>query len=324
MAVACLNLQPIDRKIARRFRTGRSWSLKAWLMALVVAASFPLTCYGLVHVLRGYFAQREQMLEATHIMARTIGGLAEQELDRQVMALGILAASPPLVSSDFSAFFPLARSFLEQIQPDGALFAFDAEGRRLFGTDDPAIDGRGHAAISARVFATGVPVLSAVAAHWTTGRATVAIDLPVRREGKIVSELSMVMPLGGWQKILTSLTLPPGWSAAIIDDSGLVAAASPGAGAIAGMPCAAGNSAPRSVRGCGCQDRPSAFRRPERPGRFRACAPLRLVRRRRHAALGGSRPAPALALAAAFSPVRWRSRSPSALRSSSLVGSPVG
>ncbi len=138
MAGALVDLSHDGPHPAARMPSGRSWSLRTWLILLVLAATTPLAGFGLFHAVSSYVSQRDALLDHAESMARNLARLTTQELDRGVIGLQTLAAAPVLEAGDFAGFASIATSFLDQVMPGGALLVFDAAGRTLFATGAPA------------------------------------------------------------------------------------------------------------------------------------------------------------------------------------------
>ena len=220
------------RDLAERGLIRGSWSLRAWLVLLVLATTAPLAGYGLYHAISNYFAQRAALIGNTEAVARSVAGLVTQELDRDVLDLQILAATPPLQNGDYAAFIIRARAFLAASDPTGVLSVFDAEGHTLLTTGQIGAR-RANPEASARVFETDAPIVSDL--DPAPGRPLrMSVDVPVMRDGQVVSDLALSLPLTRMQAIVVAERLPRGWASAILDGSGRVIAHSVDADSIVG------------------------------------------------------------------------------------------
>jgi PAS domain S-box-containing protein len=216
---------------SREFPPGRlihrSWSLRAWLVLLVLATTMPLAAYGLFHTLRGYFVQRANLIDSTTGIVRNIGRMTAQELDQEILAMHVLAASPALQDGDFGVFAPLARNFLAEVMPGSGLRVFDADGLTLFamgGVTDEGPPRRRHPETSTLVFAGAAPIISDVHRAQLARPPIFVIDVPVMRGGEVVFDLALSLPSSRLEQIVSGQDLPHGWAAAIIDPGGTIAA----------------------------------------------------------------------------------------------------
>ncbi len=201
-------------------------------MLLVLVAILPLAGYDVFYAVRNYVVRRDAIIEDAAADARSLGRITDHALDSMVMALRILRASPALEGGDFVAFEPLARNFRAQIMPGAGLRVFDAAGTVLFASG--AVPSRSDSGASARVFATGAPMISGVIRNPGTGQAMLSIDVPVSRDGKLVFDLALSLPLARLQQLAGELGLPAGRIGAIFDPSGIIAARFPDPGGLLG------------------------------------------------------------------------------------------
>lgn len=218
------------RLAERRPSMSRSWSLRTWLMLLVFAAITPLVIWGVFQAVNDYLVQRRALVGATTNVAAAVGRSAEQELDRQLLALEALATMPALQQGDFAGFTAQALTYLTSIAAGGHLFVFDVTGTPVFAAgievSRPPRQRR-DPSVSARIFATGNPEISGVTRGIFSGDPVVQVDVPVRRNGVVVYDLALGLPLARMQLSLEEAKLEDGWFVVLLDAAGGIVARRP-------------------------------------------------------------------------------------------------
>ena len=155
--------------------------------------------------------ERAALIDNTEAVAAQRRRVVTQELDRGVLDLQGLAAAPPLQNGDYAAFLARGRTFLAGSDPTGVLSVFDADGRTLLTTGQTGVR-RANPEASARVFETDAPVVSDL--DPAPGRPLrMSVDVPVVRDGQVVSDLALSLPLTRMQAIVVAERLPRGWEA---------------------------------------------------------------------------------------------------------------
>ncbi|HET6184504.1 MAG TPA: ATP-binding protein [Acetobacteraceae bacterium] len=209
----------------------RSWSIRAWLILLVLATIAPLAAYGLLSVVRSYAAQREQLVASTASLARELGSVVERALDQQMVGVEALAGDPALADGDLGRFAPTAAHYLSEIAPGARLLVSDAQGAVVFDEASqeetfakPAV--RADPTLSARLFATGRPSIALVRGP-RSGKWFIALDAPVMRDGRVVRDLTLHYPVAQLQAIIARQNIPREWTAIVTDPDGRLVARLP-------------------------------------------------------------------------------------------------
>jgi PAS domain S-box-containing protein len=87
-----------------------------------------------------------------------------------------------------------------------------------------------------QLFASGQPFVSDMVTSKVTGKPTIAVFVPVRREGHVVYALGVGILQQQIQRILVSQRLPQQWAAAVYDGSGTIVARTHASEKFVGMP----------------------------------------------------------------------------------------
>ncbi len=173
-----------------------------------------------------YDRHRATVEQSTLETARALMQAVDRELASGQVALRVLAASPYLASGDLAAFDRAAREILP-VAPGNNFVLSDATGQQLVNTLRPfgePLPRHGNPEQLRRVFQTGRPVISDLFVGGVLRRPVIALDVPVRRRGQVVYDLSLGMFPERLAEILAREKLPPGWVASIFDSNGTIVA----------------------------------------------------------------------------------------------------
>lgn len=195
------------------------WTIRTRLMCLVMACIIPLGIMGSYLFWALYTEKRglieRHMQETAHTLVRVVDG----ELGAVQSALLALASSPALTNGDFATFHEQSRLMLRDY-PGADIIVADDTGQQLansyvaFGKPLPK---RNVPDRVRRVFAEAVPSVSDVFRGAVTGRALIGVDVPVKRNNKVLYSLAMTVPLTLLTQVVTLPQLPPEWTATILD-----------------------------------------------------------------------------------------------------------
>lgn len=215
----------------RRRGARRPWSIRTWLILLVLATIAPLATYGLYSTAKSYQAERSELVGRTVTLSRDVGRAVERLLDRQLIGVEALAGAPALAQGEFDRFSPLAAHYLAAIAPGSQIIVSNAEGTITFAMTSPGSIGeptkhRADLAINRAVFATGSSAVRLIPAA-AAGRWLIAIDAPVMQDGKVVADLTLDLPVAQIEELLTAQHIPPGWTAIVTDPAGRLVARIP-------------------------------------------------------------------------------------------------
>ncbi len=203
-------------------------TIRRRLNRLVAAVLVPAVLAAGLLSAYSYSRQRANIEQRTLETARALTQAVDQDLASGRTALQALATSPYLDtgSGDLAAFHRQASDAMRDL-PGNNIVLSDASGQQLvntlraFGDSLPL---HGNPAQLRRIFETGEPVVSDLYMGGVTRRALVGIDVPVRREGRVIYDLSMGFLPTRLGEILTRQGLPAGWVASIFDSHGTIVA----------------------------------------------------------------------------------------------------
>jgi PAS domain S-box-containing protein len=203
-------------------------SLRGRLLLLVAASTLPLLASGLYLQYLEY--RKEVAATGRQIvdLARSMAGQVEQELQKRVTALQVLAQSRRLQLDDPSGFRERAESFARELFPGESVLLVGSDGQLLLSTQTPPgqpLPVRPNFESARQAFATGEPAISNLFYGQLTGRYVVAVDVPVKDSaGTIVAVVSISPPVDTFAEILRQQKLPASWVAAVFDRKGIIIA----------------------------------------------------------------------------------------------------
>ena len=201
-------------------------SLRGRLALLAAASVVPMLMLFAAEGYGDYRAERaragQRQLEVTRSMAATV----ERELAGAVASLQVLALSPRLQQDDLPGFRNLAMRFEATQQPGSAVVLLDASGKELVNTLVPPSGplrrrrAEAVAAVTQPVFAAAAPIVSNLFPRALDGSLIVTADVPVMRDGKVIYDLSILLPPARLSAIIARQHLPPGTVTAVLDRNG--------------------------------------------------------------------------------------------------------
>ena len=216
-------------------------SVQTRLIVLAASAILPLTLLfaGVAYV--DYRAERSRTGQRQLALARSMSATVERELQGATAALQALALSPRLQVADFAGFRSLALRFIKTEPKGSALILLYRDGQHLVDTmveeggilphRDPTVN----AVLTQRVFDTGQPMISNVFKRASGGSLIVTADVPVLVGGRVIYDLSLVLPIARFTDILTAQALQPGTLCSIFDRAGITVARVPNGERFAGQ-----------------------------------------------------------------------------------------
>ncbi|HJV01110.1 MAG TPA: PAS domain-containing protein [Burkholderiaceae bacterium] len=175
-------------------------SIRSQIALLVLACALP-TVFGfaaLVHQLYGreHAALREDTLE----VARTVAAAIDRDLAQSASAALALATSPSLQSGDLAGFRAQAARLLAPQFPGSRFLLSDSRGELLPAPDDTVAGAFGARRNAARLRAlladgpdTGAPPQPAVSVVYDHEQALLAVDVPVRYNGRTRYALTVLL-----------------------------------------------------------------------------------------------------------------------------------
>ena len=173
----------------------------------------------------GERTQAERTLQGT---ARAMALVLDRQLSGMVCLLQGLATSSALTDGNFAAFRQQA---LEAIHNDGVWVVLMApSAQQLVNTLRPfgaPLPFHPFPENVRKVFESGKPVISDLFYGPVSGQYTVAVDVPVVRDGKVIYDLAVGLLPAVLTRVLHDQRLPESWSAAIFDRRSVIVARSP-------------------------------------------------------------------------------------------------
>lgn len=225
-------------------------NIQAQLTRLVIASLLPAALAAVLLIGYSYQHQKRLVEENTLATARALVQAVDRELDSGVHALTALATSPHLATGDLGAFHGQAREAVRGLVGTNVVLS-DLTGQQVLNTlrdyGEP-LPMHGNLPQLRRVIETGHPMISDLFEGAVARRPVIAIELPVRRDGRVVYVMSLGLFTNQLGDILKEQHLPQGWVGAIFDSQGTLVARTHAADRYVGM-----KGAPALVRSLATQ-----------------------------------------------------------------------
>ncbi|PKU26360.1 EAL domain-containing protein [Telmatospirillum siberiense] len=207
----------------RRLRLG----INAWLILLSLFSAIPIVLFSGFTIYRlGVSQQNVQISRLSHRAVAAAVAVEQRLAAMSAMTRG-LALSDAALQGDVPALYRQATRLLK-VAPEARLITLiDAEGRQIFNTAVPlgsAIPPASQGEVVRRVFSTGLPVVSDLYTGVVVAEPTISINVPVSREGRVVYCLRMSVLVDIFSQALRDQAVPPGWTVALISQSGVIIA----------------------------------------------------------------------------------------------------
>jgi two-component system cell cycle sensor histidine kinase/response regulator CckA len=202
-------------------------SLRGRLVLLVAASILPLLALGFWLQYTEYRNDLDDTGRQTLDLARSLARQVDQELQRRVTALQVLAQSRTLQLDDINAFRGRAETLVEEIFRDESVAVLQPNGQLILlthGAPGRELPVRPDMESTHAVFATGRPGVSNLFRGGVTGHQVFAVDVPVKGpDGKAAAVLSIAPQSDVFDEILRQQKLPSRWIAAVFDRKGITA-----------------------------------------------------------------------------------------------------
>jgi signal transduction histidine kinase len=234
--------------------------LRWHLVVLLLAAVIPLLVFTAIVARRHLQDQRQVLDRGMRDTTRALSLAVDGEVKASWAALETLAGSPFLDAGNLEAFHHLCARAM-QGRESAWIILFDRSGQQLvnsarpFGAPlpNPILEARppsedsrypalplGGAERVHRVFETGGPVVSDLFVALDSGRPTIAVSVPVVRDGVVLYALEMSIDPGVFTRLLLEQWPPVDVVETIVDGKGLIIARITGAPDAVGRPLTAG------------------------------------------------------------------------------------
>ncbi|WP_324152158.1 sensor domain-containing diguanylate cyclase [Ideonella sp.] len=233
---------PLEYRIGQRLASAwRAWagslrkgwpewlagrSLRSNLVWLVLVCVLPAAIAAAVVIVAAYREGRAALIERSQTRALLVSRAVDAELANAIAGLEVLSTSPALAAGDLAAFDEQARRALPYL-PGNNLVLSDAGGQQLLNTLLPRgepLPPHGNPALLQRVIQHGEPVVSDLFIGGVTRRPLIAVEVPVRHEGRVVQGLAMGFFPDRLVAVLARFRADPSWIVAVLDGSGTIVA----------------------------------------------------------------------------------------------------
>jgi len=204
----------------------RRWTVRAFLLALVLACLLPGVLGASALLAWQYRQTRTQLEQTTVLTARAMMQTVDHHLLRVLAVAQALSTSDVLVAGDLGRFYLEARATLAEVGLGTTIVVRDQAGRQLLNTLVPW--GRAIQALPApeqveQVFETGRPVISDIFMGPVLRQPVMAVNVPVRANGRVRYALAVGILPEHFNALLRAQQLPPQWVAGIMDRTGTLA-----------------------------------------------------------------------------------------------------
>ncbi len=203
-----------------------SKSIRAWLIVIVLVTLLPLICFAAVSLTVFAHGERDNYLSAAQETAYRVVGSVDREIDGIEHSLRILATSTALKERNYEQFYGRAIEAKTLLRAD--IILKDATGQQLvntrtaWGVSLPASlqpDDR-------RAIETKRIVVSDLFTGLKARAPIISINVPIIESGEVKFLLIAALPTASLDSLLRSLSLPPEWTAAIVDGKDTIIARS--------------------------------------------------------------------------------------------------
>ena len=213
-------------------------SLRLHLAGLVAVCVLPVWLCAAYLVHYAYTTKKNLIQSHMVEVARNLSLAVDREFAILMAAAEGLATSPALQTGDIPAFRRQVKTLLAGYPASDVIVA-EASGQQVFNSylpESAPLPKRAVRETVRRVFETGRPGISDLFRGAVTGRYLVSLDMPVWHGGTVRYDLALTVPVARVDQLLAAERLPAGWTAAVIDAAGVVAARAGQAEAWAGKP----------------------------------------------------------------------------------------
>jgi hypothetical protein len=202
----------------------RGWSIRHRLVLVAAGVALPLVLLSAGIIWQLAANERTNRRDAIVYATRTLMNAVDGLLRKQIAVAEILASSPALQSDDLATFRMEAERAMQGLSGAWVVVS-DADGNVLLNLiQDPATtpQQRGPAGLELqrRALQSNQPQISDVIVGPVTNTPVVAVEVPVRREGRPPLALTIAMDVRIFLPMFEAWNLPEGWLAGLIDGKG--------------------------------------------------------------------------------------------------------
>ncbi|MEJ7806161.1 MAG: diguanylate cyclase, partial [Telluria sp.] len=195
-------------------------SIRSKTAKLVLACLLPTVIGFGALIYDSYQRERTHLLREAERMAQWLKSAVERDLETSETAARALATSPSLQTGDLDAFRVQARALIHPDLPAQAFVLSDITGKPLVHTRfdaGAALPPNPNAASIARAVASGQIETSGLARLGPGHPWMVAVDVPVRIDGKVRYVISAPLTPERLSTLFGALDLPKEWAAGVYD-----------------------------------------------------------------------------------------------------------
>jgi len=215
----------------RRGASGWTYSLKVYLIALLLVVLIPAFLFSAIVLLRTSEAQNKAFQNAFIAATHSVAQLVDRDVSGMLATLRVLATATPLQQDDLGEFH--ARAIQALAGTSAYLMVLDGSGKELMNTKEPYGQPLGDAedlASAKQALSSGWPVVSNLFYDPILKQWSFDVALPLKNVKGDAKVLVLTRRAAAFDQILSSRQIPVGWSAALVDGSRTVIASSDGPG----------------------------------------------------------------------------------------------
>jgi two-component system, sensor histidine kinase len=213
--------------------------LRTFLLVIVSVGLLPLLLVSGIAIWWAHQDERRNMEQALLHNARSLTVAVDHEVETSLAGLRALASSTDLDGPDLGPFYERARLTREAYRRWLTVALVDPAGRQAanllhpLGSALPSLAGM---EVLQRTVRTGQSQVSDLVAGPAPGRWSVAVTLPVLREGKVRHILIAIMAAESFAAVLAAANMAGGTVGTIVDGEGVVVATTHGPAQAVGKP----------------------------------------------------------------------------------------
>ena len=217
----------------------RTFKLRFWLQLFGITLLLPSVAFSFYLVVRDFQKDAEEGERAMRRRAQVIGLAVNERLKQVEQVTRTLADSPFAQQDDIPHLYEFARNIQQSIPIISRFALIDPSGKAVFSTFYPL----GHELgvmpdydDIRKVLATGKAAVSGFYISSSSHLKTVAVDVPVFREGKIIYVFRALLRADSFEQMLSQQTMRAGWVAYVLDQNGIRLARVPSEPTLVGLP----------------------------------------------------------------------------------------
>jgi len=204
-----LGLRAAWPRLQRQGRLGLPWpraSLRAYLVAVILVATVPMSFLAAYLISQSIISAREQLDAGLNRAAASFALTVEREIASSVDALHILSYSDALQRHDIAGFFSSLAAMPQLRVTWSSTYLIDVDGKVLFNTQQPPgaeLSQLDAAEALARLKRDGQPVWSDLIRD-PSGQWSTTVLVPVFVDGHLAYALGAWIPPASWQGLILS------------------------------------------------------------------------------------------------------------------------